>query len=321
MSTRNINSFWFVGGIIILVLGMTHGWTMMTMMMIPTKLLKGRVISFEPWNHQHHQKSRRHDFLSIMRQTTLTTIICSSSFHSEESSQSHSRWVGSFQRPIRHLSEITKSKRHVIQVIVGNDTYNTDETITNTSIDINQRNGSENTKQLILEKKKYESLQHVLVKAFIVHLFFQKYTHLEIEQDIGDPRYYPDVVSYVRRPNDSQIVEQDLQEPPNIHCKTHHPLFWGESGRMSLEKACDLGIRYPNTHIVWIRWGISLEEFSAQVVPALKQALKTTSRTAQYTLGVIPHRHLWDYVDPNDHRIHIRHEDVQWLELVENLAE
>jgi hypothetical protein len=168
------------------------------------------------------------------------------------------------------------------------------------------------------------------VKAFIVHLFFQEYSNLEIEQDIGDPRYFPDVVSFSRKTNEARIQKDEIynrNQSTTTNGAYHDPkipLFWGESGRMRLDKACELAIRYPDTHIVWIRWGISLEEFRAQVAPALNLAMKSTlstSRTARYTLGAIPHRHLWNYVDPNNNQVHIRHEDVQWLELVDGMAE
>lgn len=187
------------------------------------------------------------------------------------------RWVGNFKPPIRTVASIPKAKKHTLYLTVDGETK-------------------------VLQKKKYESVQHVLVKALLWKLFSTEYPNIEIEKDIGDPSYLPDVISLANVKDDEG-------------CK---PLFWGESGRMSLEKALDLSQRYPDMHIVWMRWGISLTDFVAQVAPALSSSSSSSSpasRSGRFTLAAIPRKEIWEFVD-DDGNVIISKEDVEWFEVL-----
>ena len=176
---------------------------------------------------------------------------------------SDSRWRGNFKPPIRKLSVIPKAKKHVVSVHSDGTT-------------------------LELEKKRYESMQHVITKALIWSLFQSDYSPMYIEKDIGDPDYLPDVVSSTSSAN---------------------VLFWGESGRMSVDKAIQLAKRYPDTHFVNIRWGVSLSDYTQD----FEKALRTIPRNQPFQFGAIPD--VWDYCNDETGEIQISMQDVDWLEL------
>ena len=206
--------------------------------------------------------------------------------NNNNNNKSSTRWFGNYKPPISQLKDIPKAKKHTLHLTV---VTNTTTTTTTTTGEKSER--SSETK--VLEKKKYESLQHVLVKAILWKLYNDDYPDIEIEQDIGDPNYLPDVVSR----QDDKV------------------LFWGESGRMSLEKAVCLSERYPETHIVWMRWGISIQDFSNQVAPALK----SVDRGGRFTLAAIPRKEIWEFINEeetnNSNIIAIEKENVDWLEI------
>lgn len=209
-----------------------------------------------------------------------------------------SRWVGNFKPPIQKLSEIGKAKKHAIHVTVQNETK-------------------------VLLKKKYESIQHVLVKAVLWKLFYDEYEHLDIEKDIGDPNYLPDVIALDMSIIDDQDTSIDDCNSDNA-VRTHQrqqqqssPLFWGESGRMTLEKARELCQRYPTTHIVWMRWGIPMQEFAKLAAPAL--APVTANRQGRFTLAALPNKNVWELFDYNpineECRVLVGKGDVEWFEM------
>jgi len=155
-----------------------------------------------------------------------------------------------------------------------------------------------------LEKKRMETLQHVLTKAMIWKLFATDYPdlELEIELDIGDPDYLPDVVGLrgeesaesaaaISATRSSEMpsttsTTTSTSTTSSIICNTTTAIninnynnnntqvvFWGESGRMKVHKALDLMRRYPTAHIVHCRWGIDVESFMTPFVEHLEAQL------------------------------------------------
>ena len=183
------------------------------------------------------------------------------------------------------MKDVTKSKilhdLKVTSLSVHNDGGN------------NDNNVSDIVETKLLEKKKEESLQHVLTKAILWSLFKDDYHNhrqhssssssinssssssssnteqgirMEIEYDIGDPNYIPDVIGFIE--NDNNVTDDDINDTTtttttaadtdttdsnNTNTKL---LFWGESGRMKVHKSVDLMVRYPDTDIVHCRWGM-----------------------------------------------------------------
>mmetsp|Transcript_973 Transcript_973/g.1221 ORF Transcript_973/g.1221 Transcript_973/m.1221 type:complete len:230 (-) Transcript_973:2509-3198(-) len=176
------------------------------------------------------------------------------------------RWKGSFRSRIRRLSDIPKAKKHSVQLIVDGE-------------------------KRIFEKKKFESLQHVLTKAILWKVFNENYDNIQIEEDIGDPNYLPDVIS--------------------LNSTTKCPLFWGESGRMSIKKAVTLAKRYPNTHICQLRWGLSLEQFA----PEMAKAIRPIERKGTFSFGAIPNKNVWEYFDEENGTVHISNDTISWYHL------
>ena len=224
----------------------------------------------------------------------------------------NTRWRGNFKPSIQTLSDISKAKKHEITVTVQNVTK-------------------------VLYKKKYESLQHVLVKAILWKLYCHDYSNIQIELDIGDPSYLPDVVAFDKRCSSSTLdgfydatnataivssfqQQQQQKSPPQ-------PLFWGESGRMTLQKARELCVRYPTTHIVWMRWGISIQDFVQQAAPALQPVANMQNRPhGRFTLAAISNRNVWEYFGDHDGGtttstsghgvvVTIDKENVEWYEM------
>ncbi|MDX1420203.1 MAG: hypothetical protein R3181_09570 [Rubricoccaceae bacterium] len=101
--------------------------------------------------------------------------------------------------------------------------------------------------KVVFVKKPVESLEHVLMKAFLWALYLPDYPALSIEVPIGD-RYKPDLVQLNAR---------------------GEPLFWGESGRVGLEKVRSLTRRFPDTHFAVAKWAERLDPHVALVEGAL----------------------------------------------------
>ena len=91
-------------------------------------------------------------------------------------------------------------------------------------------------KQMVFDKKTFESDIHVLTKALIWALYVPDYPDLFVEVQIGD-RYKPDLVQFG---------------------ENGEPVFWGEAGRVSLKKKRALVRRFRSTHLVFARWYTSL---------------------------------------------------------------
>mmetsp|Transcript_895 Transcript_895/g.1753 ORF Transcript_895/g.1753 Transcript_895/m.1753 type:complete len:222 (-) Transcript_895:1030-1695(-) len=163
------------------------------------------------------------------------------------------RWNGGYKTASKRLADVPKKKKMKLDLVA---------------------NGVKKT----LEKKRQETLQHVLTKAVIWKLFMDEYPNLEIEVDIKDRDYLPDVV--------------DVSEGKEI-------AFWGEAGRMKVHKAVDLMQRYPDAHIVHIRWGMNITHIS--------QPLE--DHFCSLPLDV------WRFIDDETGVISVEKEDLEWKEL------
>ena len=202
-------------------------------------------------------------FLVQPLKTTKLDITSSSTilfFRARDEKALSAQWFGNTKHPIKSISEIPKAKKHTL-VLEGQS----------------------------FEKKRGETVQHVLVKAVLKKLFEDEYGTMHIEHDTGDPDYTPDAVALN---------------------KDGEPVFWGESGRISVRKAVNLCERYPNTHIVHCRWGFpNVDEFAREE----ERAIRKISRPGRYTFGSLPND-VWKYFD-DDGNIHISKDDVEWKEV------
>jgi len=191
------------------------------------------------------------------------------------------RWNGNHKRSSKKLCDVPKAKKLNLQ------------------LSIRRREDGEIITKTIL-KKRQETLQHVLTKAILWKLYSEEYENIDIEQDIGDPDYLPDVISL------------NLQG---------RPVFWGESGRMKVHKAIDLMKRYPEVHIVHCRWDMELSEIEAPLMGHLQDLLD------QDKLGILPDRSgrftfcsvpldVWRFIDEETGFINLDKDDLKWKELV-----
>jgi hypothetical protein len=186
--------------------------------------------------------------------------------------QSAQRWNGNYKHVSRKLADVKKSKKLIIDLTA---------------------NGVTKT----LEKKRMESLQHVLTKAVIWKIFMNDYPDMDIEKDIGDPDYLPDVIS--------MSMDGD-------------PLFWGESGRMKVHKALGLMQRYPRAHIVHCRWGVDIDTFSEPFLDFLAKELEdgriddpSSWWHGKFEFASLP-LDVWKYIDEETGTILVVKEDIKW---------
>lgn len=192
------------------------------------------------------------------------------------------RWNGNYKHRSKKLCDAPKAKKLQLE------------------LSVKYSNGTISTKTL--QKKRQETLQHVLTKAMLWNLFCDDYPdNMEIEQDIGDPDYLPDVACV--DPNNGR------------------PVFWGESGRMKVHKAVDLMQRYPEMHIVHGRWDMTLEEISKPLEENLqdlfdKDELGTLSqRPGRFSFCSLP-LDVWRFINEDTGRIRLSRTDLEWKELV-----
>lgn len=143
-------------------------------------------------------------------------------------------------------------------------------------------------KQVVFIKKKAESIEHVLMKAYIWALYLPEYPDLSIEVSVGD-KYKPDVVSI------------------NEHGR---PIFWGEAGKVNTQKIQSLARRLRNTHFAFAKWNTSLDTFEQLI----NDASSLHRREAPIDLLVFPADAGERFID-SEGRIHIRHEDIVWRRL------
>ena len=200
-------------------------------------------------------------------QTTLDLV--------QPNRQFSARWNGGYKHASSKLCDVPKKKKLQLKLSAGGVTK-------------------------VLLKKRMETLQHVLTKAVLWKLFTNDYPNIEIEHDIGDPNYLPDVIS----------LSND---------EAKRPLFWGESGRMKVHKAVDLMQRYPDTHIVHCRWGIDIETFSRPLIDYLQEQydadmLDLSGRKGKFTFCSLP-LDVWRFVDEESGEIIVTTNDLEWKEL------
>ena len=117
-------------------------------------------------------------------------------------------------------------------------------------------------RQIVFIKRSLEQTSHVLMKAYLWALYLPEYPDLSVEIHIGD-RYKPDVV---------QLDEMG------------HPLFWGESGKVSPKKIESLLRRYPRTHFAIAKWDMNL----APLVEVVTMAMSGLKRVAPFDLISFP---------------------------------
>jgi hypothetical protein len=202
------------------------------------------------------------------------------------------RWNGNYKHATTKLCEVPKAKKLQLQLSVRHKN--------------NNNNANANVTTKTIEKKRQETLQHVLTKAMLWKLYCDEYPNIEIEQDIGDPNYLPDVISL------------DVSDDNNDGIT---PLFWGESGRMKVHKAMDLMQRYPNTHIVHCRWDMGIDAIAGPLLEHLQELLDTdrlddqlSHRRGRFSFCSLP-LDVWRFVDEETGMIQITHDDLDWREL------
>lgn len=232
----------------------------------------------------HHTSSSSGDqllssFATICLPAMSTTATRRTSLFQQQR-QNARRWNGNFKVASKKLADVPKSKKLMLNLTA---------------------NGVTKT----LEKKRMETLQHVLTKAMIWKLFMNDYPNMEIELDIGDPNYLPDVVGTT------------TNEATDITWNTTEISFWGESGRMKVHKALDLMRRYPNAHIVHCRWSIDIESFMGPFIEYLEVELveeDTSWWTGKFSFASLP-LEVWEFIDEDTGTILIERKDLEWREL------
>lgn len=131
-----------------------------------------------------------------------------------------------------------------------------------------------------------ESAEHVWMKAFLWALYLPMYPDLTVEIRIGD-RYKPDV------------VQLDAEGKP---------LFWGESGKVSLTKIESLTRRYRETHFAIAKWNMKLDA----LVETVRTARTRYRGGAPFDLLAFPADAPARFVQP-DGTIQIAHTDIDWV--------
>lgn len=109
-------------------------------------------------------------------------------------------------------------------------------------------------RQIVLVKRRLESIEHVLMKAFIWAMYLPEHPDLSVEVPIGD-RYKPDVVQ--------------------IDPQTGKPVFWGEAGKVGAPKIASLARRFRETHFVIGKWNADLSPYAHIVREAADDVTRT----------------------------------------------
>ena len=142
--------------------------------------------------------------------------------------------------------------------------------------------------KVVFVKKPRESLEHVLMKAFLWALHLPAYPDLAVEIPIGD-RYKPDVVQL-------DTLGQ--------------PVFWGEAGKVGADKVASLVRRFPDTHFAVAKWATPLAPFADLV----RSALGDRPRRAPFDLFQFPDDSAARFIR-NDGTVALRFEDVERVRL------
>jgi hypothetical protein len=147
-------------------------------------------------------------------------------------------------------------------------------------------------RQVVLIKKRVERIEHVLMKAFRWALYLPAYPDLSIEIDIGD-RYKPDVVHLDAR---------------------GRPVFWGEAGKVGLEKIRSITRRFRDTHFAVAKWATPL----APSAHLIEEAIAPLQRSAPIDLIGFPPDSAARFIGSGG-QISLTHHDVEWSRLGEDL--
>ncbi|MBW2406908.1 MAG: hypothetical protein JRE92_00815 [Deltaproteobacteria bacterium] len=142
---------------------------------------------------------------------------------------------------------------------------------------------------VVLTKMAYEKHSHVMMKAFLWALYLPEYPDMLLERFVDD-RYKPDVV----------VVDE---------LGTFR--FWGEAGRLYLNKIRSLIIRYRTTHFAIAKWDQSLDAYAK----ACKDAVAGLKRTRPIDLIHFSEDSPERFID-SDGEIHISHSDVKWTRIL-----
>lgn len=145
----------------------------------------------------------------------------------------------------------------------------------------------------VFVKGSNESAEHVLMKIFIWALYLPEYPDLTVEIKIGD-KYKPDVVQMSAPAFDGSRV----------------PVFWGESGQVSVKKIESLTRRFPDTHFALAKWSRSLQPY-AEIV---REAVADLDRAAPFDLLNIPQDAPERFIN-QDGVVTITFADVEWIRL------
>lgn len=144
-------------------------------------------------------------------------------------------------------------------------------------------------RKLVVRKNALESIEHVLMKAFIWHLYLPEYPDALVEYRIGD-RYRPDVVAL------------------DGHGE---PIFWGEAGSVTTAKIDSLIRRFPRTHLAIGKWDTRIDPW-IDIVRELLVA--RPNRTAPIDLIRFSERHVTEAIDARG-VIHLGFDDVECVRL------
>jgi hypothetical protein len=231
-------------------------------------------------SHSIHRCKTHHTPLLLVDHSQRDSLSSSSISSIQNERRVARRWNGNHKSVSTSLCDVPKAKKLTLE------------------LSIKRHDGSIVTKTLL--KKRQETLQHVLTKAMLWKLYCDDYQDIEIEEDIGDKDYLPDVIS----------LDADGR-----------PIFWGESGRMKVHKAVDLMKRYPEAHIVHCRWDMGLPQIEAPLIEHLQDLFDTDAlgnlpdRPGRFTLCSMP-LDVWRFIDEETGFIHITESDLEWKELV-----
>lgn len=118
-------------------------------------------------------------------------------------------------------------------------------------------------RKIVFIKKSGETKDHVLGKAVLFALYHSLYPDLTVEIPVGG-RFKPDVVAL--GPEDE-------------------PIFWGESGMISIRKVRDLLRKHPDTRFAFLKHSPSIESFVKEYRKAAGTKVLGTRRAPAELIG------------------------------------
>jgi hypothetical protein len=142
--------------------------------------------------------------------------------------------------------------------------------------------------RVVFQKGFNESAEHVVMKALLWALYLPTYPDITVEIRIGD-RYKPDLVSL-------DTLNQ--------------PRFWGEAGKVGVDKIRSLTRRYRDTHFVIAKWNQRIDTLEAIV----SAAIGGHERNAPFDLIRFPANSYERFIDAVGN-VNLSHDDIEWLQL------